>query len=49
MLFEYEYKKNLISYEFDSFYLSKSKNEVEIELEDMVGNTLIKTFTFYRN
>ena len=49
MLFEYEYKKNLISYEFDSFYLSKSKNEVEIEVEDMVGNTLIKTFTFYRN
>ena len=49
MLFEYEYKKNLISYEFDSFYLSKSKNEVEIEVEDMVGNTLTKTFTFYRN
>jgi|TARA_B110000503_G_scaffold112421_1_gene168519 hypothetical protein len=49
MLFEYEYKKNLISYEFDSYYLSKSKNEVEIEVEDMVGNTLIKTFTFYRN
>ena len=23
MLFEYEYKKNLISYEFDSYYLSK--------------------------
>ncbi len=49
MLFEYEYKKNLISYEFDSYYLSKSKNEVEIEVEDIVGNTLIKTFTFYRN
>ncbi|MGY8948740.1 MAG: peptidoglycan DD-metalloendopeptidase family protein [Flavobacteriales bacterium] len=49
MLFEYEYKKNQISYEFDSNYLSKSKNEVEIEIEDMAGNSFIKTYTFYRN
>ena len=33
MLFEYEYKKNQLSYEFDSKYLKKSKNEVEIEVE----------------
>jgi hypothetical protein len=49
MLFEYEYKKNQISYEFDSNYLSKSKNEVEIEIEDMAGNSFIKTYTFYRD
>jgi hypothetical protein len=48
MLFEYEYKKNQLSYEFDSKYLKKSKNEVEIEVEDMAGNTIIKTYTFYR-
>ena len=48
VLFEYEYKKNQISYEFDKYYTKKSMNEVEITVEDMVGNEKIFKSVFYR-
>ena len=48
VLFEYEYKKNQISYEFDKYYTKKSMNEVEITVEDMVGNEKIFKSIFYR-
>ena len=48
VLFEYEYKKNQISYEFDKYYIKKSMNEVEITVEDMVGNEKIFKSVFYR-
>ena len=48
VLFEYEYKKNQISYEFDKYYIKKSMNEVEITVEDMVGNKKIFKSVFYR-
>ena len=48
VLFEYEYKKNQISYEFDEYYTKKSMNEIEITVEDMVGNKKIFKSVFYR-
>ena len=48
VLFEYEHKKNQISYEFDKYYTKKSMNEVEIIVEDMVGNKKIFKSVFYR-
>ena len=48
VLFEYEYKKNEISYSFDQYYIKKSRNEVEIYVEDMVGNINILKTLFYR-
>lgn len=49
MLFEYEYKKDEISYMFDKYYEPKLKNEVEITVEDMVGNKSILKTIFYKN
>jgi len=48
VLFEYEYKNNQISYEFDKYYTKKSMNEIEIIVEDMVGNKKIFKSIFYR-
>ena len=48
VLFEYEYKRNEISYEFDKYYINKPNNEVEITVEDMVGNISIYKSIFYR-
>lgn len=48
VLFEYEYKKNEISYSFDQYYQKTSKNDVEIKVEDMVGNIKFFRTTFYR-
>ena len=48
VLFEYEYKKNEISYSFDQYYIKKSRNEVEIYVEDMVGNINVLKTSFYR-
>jgi len=48
VLFEYEYKNNQISYEFDKYYTKKSMNEIEIIAEDMVGNKKIFKSVFYR-
>jgi hypothetical protein len=41
-------KKNEISYSFDQYYIKKSRNEVEIYVEDMVGNINILKTSFYR-
>ncbi len=48
VLFEYEYKRGEISYEFDEYYVKKPKNELEITVEDMVGNISIYKSIFYR-
>ena len=48
VLFEYEYKKDEISYSFDQYYIKKSRNEVEIYVEDMVGNINVLKTSFYR-
>lgn len=48
MLFEYEYKKNELVYNFDSYFENKVDNEIFIRIEDMVGNKTEKTFNFYR-
>ena len=48
VLFEYEYKKDEIFYEFDKYYVNNTKNEVEISVEDMVGNISIYKSVFYR-
>ena len=48
VLFEYEYKNNQISYEFDKYYTKKSMNEIEIIVEDMVGNKKIFKSVFNR-
>ena len=45
---EYEYKRNEISYEFDKYYINKPNNEVEITVEDMVGNISIYKSVFYK-
>ena len=49
ILFEYEYKKDELFYEFDSYFENNTKNEIEISVEDMVGNESKKTYTFFRN
>ena len=48
-LFEYEYKKNELFYEFDSYFLNQTKNLIEVFIEDLAGNKTQKNFTFYRN
>ncbi len=49
MLFEYEYKKNQLEYNFDSYFENKVQNEIIIKIEDMVGNISEKKFNFYKN
>ena len=49
MLFEYEYKKNELFYNFDSYFINKKKNLIEVSVEDMAGNKSQKNFIFYRN
>ena len=49
MLFEYEYKKNELFYNFDSYFINKKKNSIEVSVEDMAGNKSQKNFTFFRD
>tara|TARA_B110000027_G_scaffold93845_1_gene99132 strand:+ start:4188 stop:5858 length:1671 start_codon:yes stop_codon:yes gene_type:complete len=49
MLFEYEYKKNELFYNFDSYFINKKKNLIEVSVEDMAGNKSQKNFTFFRD
>jgi len=49
MLFEYEYKKNELFYNFDSYFTNKKKNLIEVSVEDMAGNKSQKNFTFFRD
>ena len=48
MLFEYEYKKNELVYNFDSYFENNVDNKIFIRIEDMVGNRTEKIFNFYR-
>ena len=48
-LFEYEYKRNELFYEFDSYFLNQTKNLIEVFIEDLAGNKTQKNFTFFRN
>ena len=49
MLFEYEYKRNELFYKFDSYFINKKKNLIEVSVEDMAGNKSQKNFTFFRD
>ena len=49
MLFEYEYKKNELFYNFDSYFINNKKNLIEVSVEDMAGNKSQKNFTFFRD
>ena len=49
MLFEYEYKKNELFYNFDSYFENKRENLIEVIVEDMAGNKTTKNYTFFRN
>ena len=49
VLFEYEYKRNELFYNFDSYFINKKKNLIEVSVEDMAGNKTQKNFTFFRN
>lgn len=49
MLFEYEYKKNELFYNFDSYFENKRENLLEVIVEDMAGNKTTKKYTFFRN
>ncbi len=49
MLFEYEYKKNELFYNFDSYFENKRENLLEVIVEDMTGNKTTKNYTFFRN
>lgn len=49
MLFEYEYKKNELFYNFDSYFENKRENLLEVIVEDMAGNKTTKNYTFFRN
>ena len=49
MLFEYEYKKNELFYNFDSYFENKRENLIEVIVEDMTGNKTTKNYTFFRN
>ena len=49
VLFEYEYKRNELFYNFDSYFINKKKNLIKVSVEDMAGNKTQKNFTFFRN
>ena len=48
-LFEYEYKRSELFYKFDSYFLNKKNNLIEVLIEDLAGNKTQKNFTFFRN
>jgi hypothetical protein len=49
ILFDYDYKKARISYEFDNQFLKEGRNEFKLEVTDNVGNSTIFETHFYRN
>lgn len=48
ILMEYEYKDNMLTYDFDDKISTETENELEITVTDNVGNTTIYTATFFR-
>ena len=48
MLFEYEPKTKILTYDFFDKYSEKLKHNLELEVEDNVGNKKIYKTTFFR-
>lgn len=48
ILMEYEYKKNLLTYDFDDNIISDTENNLKVIVTDNVGNTSTFESTFYR-
>ncbi len=48
VLFEYEPKKKMLTYEFSDKYFENVKHELKLEVEDNVGNKKIYQTTFFR-
>lgn len=49
ILFEYDYKKARITYEFDDQFLQVGRNEFKLEVIDNVGNSTIFETHFFRS
>lgn len=49
ILFEYDYKKSKITYEFDNEFVLDGKNELKLEVRDNVGNSTIFETHFFRS
>jgi hypothetical protein len=49
ILFDYDYKKNRITYEFDNEFLTDGRNEFKVEVTDNVGNSTTFETHFFRN
>ena len=48
VLFEYEPKRKLLTYDFSDKVFEQAKHELELEVEDNVGNKSIYKTIFYR-
>ena len=48
ILMEYEYKKDMLIYNFSDLELKEGKYDLEVEVKDKVGNTIIYKTVFYR-
>ena len=48
VLFEYEPKRNLLTYDFSDKVFEQAKHELELEVEDNVGNKSIYKTIFFR-
>ena len=48
VLFEYEPKRNSLTYDFSDIVFETAKHELELEVEDNVGNKSIYKTTFFR-
>lgn len=49
ILFDYDYKKSRITYEFDNQFLLDGRNEFKLEVRDNVGNSTIFETHFFRS
>ena len=49
ILFDYDYKKAQITYDFDNQFLKNGRNEFKLEVTDNVGNSTIFETHFFRN
>lgn len=49
VLFEYDYKKQLLTYEFDGQFVQSGRNEFKLEVVDNVGNSTTFETHFFRS
>lgn len=49
VLFEYDYKKQLLTYEFDGQFVQSGRNEFKLEVIDNVGNSTTFETHFFRS